>query len=100
MRGDLDLARSQLLHRMIAAMVPELQLVGLAAERDAGELVSETYAEDGLASHEAADIVDRVGAGLGIAGPVREEASVGLQRENVFGRCLCRDHRDLTPLAA
>src|SRR5215467_6114619 len=69
-RGNLDFAGAKLLHRMIAAVMPELELVGLATERDAGELVTETNAEDRLPPHEAADIVDRIGAWLGIAGAV------------------------------
>ena len=69
-RRDLDLAALQLLHRMVAAMVSELELEGLAAEGDAGELVAETDAEDGLASHEAANVIDGVGAGLRVAGAV------------------------------
>src|SRR5581483_6533181 len=44
-RSDLDLARVQLLHRMIAAVVAELQLERLAAKREARELVAETDAE-------------------------------------------------------
>ena len=46
-RGDLDLAGCQLLDRMIAAVVSELQLVGLAAQGEPDELVAEADAEDG-----------------------------------------------------
>src|SRR5207248_11593428 len=67
-RGDFDFAGVQLLHRMIAAMVPELQLESFAAECKAGELMSETDAKDGLTPHEAADVVHRISAWLGIAG--------------------------------
>ncbi len=48
-RGDLDLAGVQLLHRMIAAVVSEFQLESLAAERDAGQLMSQADSEDRLA---------------------------------------------------
>ena len=98
--GDLDLAGVELFDGMIAAVVSEFQLEGFAAQSDAGQLVAETDAEDGLASHKAADVVHRVGAGLGVAGAVREEDAVWFERENVFGWGLCRDHCDPTALAA
>src|SRR3954463_13874668 len=44
-RRDLHLLRLQLLHRMIAAVVSELELVCLAAERQADQLMSETNPE-------------------------------------------------------
>src|SRR5579872_1389910 len=69
-RRDLDFAAVQLLHRMIAAVMPELQLVGLASERDAGKLVAKTNSKDRLAAHETANVVDRVSTGFGISGPV------------------------------
>src|SRR5438477_11494715 len=93
-RGDLDLPGVQLLHRMIAAVVPELEFESLAAERDASQLVAEADAEDGLASHEAADIVHGVGAGFGIAGAVREKDAVWFQRKYIFSRSLRRNDRD------
>ena len=49
-RGDLDFAAGQLLHRMIAAVVAEFQLKGLASKGNAGELMSQANAEDRLAS--------------------------------------------------
>src|SRR4051794_16234883 len=46
LRRDLDASAAQILDRMIAAAVSELQLVRAAAERQAEELVAETDAED------------------------------------------------------
>src|SRR5690242_5633698 len=97
-RRDLDLAGVQLLHRMVAAVVSELELEGLAAQRDAGQLMSEADAENRLATHEAANVVHRVGARLGITGTVREKDAVGLQRENVFRGSLRRYDRYLASL--
>src|SRR5690348_1205890 len=97
---NLDLAGIQLLHRMIAAMVPEFEFESFAAERKSGELMAEADAEDWLASHEAADVVHGVSTWLGIAGTVREKHAVRFQCENVFGRCLGWDDRDFTSLAA
>src|SRR4030081_1317821 len=85
---------------MIPAMVAEFQLEGLASERDAGQLMSKADSEDGLAAHETANIVDRVGAGLRIARAIRQEHSVGLQRQHVFRCRLRRDNRYLASFSA
>jgi hypothetical protein len=45
LRGDLDLAGGAVEHRLVAAVVPELHLVGLAAEHVAEDLVAEADAE-------------------------------------------------------
>jgi hypothetical protein len=44
-------AAGQLLYRMIAAVMAELQLVGLAAERQADQLMAEADAEDRYSAH-------------------------------------------------
>ena len=98
--GDLDFAGIQLLDRMVAAVMPEFEFESFAAERDARQLMSETDAEDGLAAHEAADVIDRVRARFGIARTVRKKDAVRLERKNVFGGSLRRDHRDFTAFAA
>ena len=85
---------------MIAAMVPELQLESFAAECKAGELMSETDAKDGLTPHEAADVVHRISARLGIARAVREKNAIRLQGKNIFGWRLRRDHCDFASLTA
>src|SRR5579862_9881481 len=51
-RRDLNLSRLQLLNRMIPAVVPELQLVRLPAQRNARQLMSEANPKDRLPSHE------------------------------------------------
>src|SRR5208282_5391533 len=99
-RGDFDLAGGQLLHGMISAVVAEFQLEGLASERYADELMAQANSEDWLPSHQAANVVDRVGAGLGISRAVRQEHSVGLQRQHVLRRGLRWDYRHLAALSA
>src|ERR1700687_558832 len=95
MRGDLDLAAGELLYGMIPAVVAEFQLEGLASERYAGELMSQANSENRLPSHQSPNVVDRIRAGLGIARPVRQEHSVGLQGQHVLRRRLRRDYRHL-----
>src|SRR5207237_6301206 len=77
LRGDLDLARFQLLHRVVCAPMTELQLVGLAAQRQRKDLMPETDAE---CRHVGADellrVTDRVRQRRGIAGAVTQENAV------------------------
>src|SRR5438876_12431125 len=47
LRGDLHAAAAEVLDRMVAAAMAELELVRLAAESEAEELVAQTNAEDG-----------------------------------------------------
>ena len=70
---------------MIGAAMAELQLVSLAAEREAENLMAEADAEDRRLADQPADVVDLRVQRLGIAGAVREEHAVGLEREHVFG---------------
>src|SRR5438067_1385896 len=66
-RGNLNLAGLQLLHRMVAAVMSAVEFVGLAAESEADQLMTEADSEDGFAPHEAANILLGVVARLGIA---------------------------------
>src|SRR5271163_3218176 len=52
-RRDLNLARLQLLDRMIPAMMPELQLESFSAQCNASELMSQTDSEDRLQNFQA-----------------------------------------------
>src|SRR5437870_12502885 len=85
---------------MIAAVVPELQLVGLAAQGDSHELMSQTDAEDRLSSHKASDVVHGVGARLGIARAIGQEHAIRLQSQDIFGLGLGRNDSDLAAFAA
>ena len=66
-RGNLHLPRMQLLHRMVPAMVSKLELIGLGAQRQSNELMSQTYPEYRLAAQQPPNIFLRVAAGLGIS---------------------------------
>src|SRR5271157_947244 len=94
-RGDLDLAAGQLLHWMISAVMAEFQLEGFSSERNAGELMAQANSENRLPSHQAANVIDRICAGLGIARAVRQEHSIGLQSHHVLRRSLRWDNRHL-----
>ena len=85
-RSDLDLAGDLVQHRVIRAAMAELQLVRLAAERQAEDLVPQADAEDRDPADQLAHLRGLKLERLGIAGAVREEHAVGLQREHVFGR--------------
>src|SRR5258706_15217576 len=100
MRGNLDLAADELFYWIMPAMVAEFQLESLASERDAGELMSQADSEDRLASHQAPNIVDRICAGFGIARSVRQEHSIGLQRQHILGRGLRGDDRHLAAFSS
>ena len=95
LRGDFDLAGQQIFYRMIRTVMAEFQLEGLAAQRQAAELVAQADAEDRHAAQQLANVFDRVGDRLGIARTVREKYAVRLQREHVFGGSLGRDHGDV-----
>src|SRR6185437_11769005 len=90
--GDLDLAGRLLPHRMVAAVVAELELVGLAAQRQPDQLVPEADAEDGHAAQEPANALHRIRARLRIAGAIREKHAVRLQRQHFRRWRLGRHH--------
>src|SRR5213595_2082193 len=94
LRRDFHLLRFQIQHRMVPAVVAELQLVGAAAEREADDLVAEADAEDGDAAHEIAHGLGCVLDWLGIARAVREKHTVGFQSENVARRSHRRDRSE------
>ena len=98
LRGDLDAAGAEVFDRMVAAAVAELELVGLAAEGQAEELVAEADAEDRDLADEMADVVLRVRHRLRIAGAVREQHAVVAAVEDLLGMRGRRIDRDLAAL--
>ena len=80
LRRDLDLPGLELLHRLIRAAVAELQLVRLAAQRQAQQLMAEADAEDRHARSQAASwtFVDGVGRAAGSPGPLERKMPSGL----------------------
>ena len=64
---DLDLSRGEVLDRMIAAVVPELELFGARPQGVADELVPEADARDGHVPAEFPDNGDLLPEGGGVA---------------------------------
>src|SRR5262245_48406751 len=85
LRCDFHLPAFQIQHRMIAAVMSELELVCLPTESQTQNLVSETNPEDGFSPEKTPHILDRIFERLRISGPVRQKNSVGLQIQNAFG---------------
>src|SRR5579872_2549821 len=100
MRGDLDLPGLQLLHRMIPAMMPELQLERFPAQRYPRELMPQANSEDRLPPHEPSNRIDRIRAGLGIAGAVGKKYAVRFQSQHIFRWSLRRNDGHFASLAA
>ena len=98
-RGDLHLAGEVVAHRVVAAVMAEFELVCLAAQGNAGELMAEADSEDRHAAQEFANgahgVIDR----LRVAGAVGEEDAVGLEVEDILGRGLGGNHRHAAALA-
>src|SRR5947207_15628809 len=88
LRGDVDPPGAEVLHRLIPAAVPELQLERLPAEGEGQKLVPEADAQEGDASRELPSRADggrddvRV---AGISGAVRQDNAVRLQGRVLVG---------------
>src|SRR5690606_17472772 len=80
-----DAPRLQILHRLIETPVAELQLVGVATEREREELVPEADAEKRPFPEQIADRLHRVRHGRRVSGPARQENAVWRQRERLLG---------------
>ena len=82
--GYLHLAGGVVANRVIAAMVAELKLVGLAAKRQSGKLMAEADSKDRHAAQELPgrpnSIVDR----LRVARSVRQEDAVRFHLQHIF----------------
>ena len=83
LRGDLDAAGGEVLHRLVGAVVAELQLVRAAAERQRrGSGGRGRCRRSARGPRSAAHRLDEVRHRLGIAGAVREEDAVRLALEH------------------
>src|SRR6476660_1809989 len=85
-RSDLNFLRDLVHDGVIGAAMPELQLIGLAAERQAEKLMPQADAEYGNLTHQAPDIAYLCFERFRITGAVGKKNSIRLQREYVFGR--------------
>src|SRR5947207_15124481 len=102
LRGDVDPPGAEVLHRLIPAAVPELQLERLPAEGEGQKLVPEADAQERDASRELPARLDggrgdvRVG---GISGAVRQDDTIRLQGEDlVQGRIVVAPADSRVPL--
>src|SRR5207244_4168159 len=78
-RSNLDLLCDLVNHGVIGAAMTELEIISLASDREAQELMAEADAEDGHASDELAEIGHLRLQRLGIAGAVVEKHTVGIE---------------------
>ena len=99
LRGDVHLAHLQILDGLIAAAMPELHLVRLCAKREREQLMPEADAEDRLLPCELAHLLHNLRHIRRIAGTVREEYSIGIQRKHLLGARMRGHNRHLCPNA-
>ncbi len=84
LRRDLDFAGLAVQHRVVCAMMTELQLVRFAAECETENLMAQADAEYGNLADQLADLRGLPLKRFGIARTVRKEDSVGIQRKHFF----------------
>ncbi|MNT00812.1 hypothetical protein D3C72_1352560 [compost metagenome] len=96
-RHDLDLARGQVLDRVVGAVVALIHLDGLGAQGDGQHLMAQADAQDRLAAgDQLLDFRHGVGAGRGrVARTVGQDHAVGIAGQDVLGRGRRRHHGDL-----
>ena len=97
LRGDLDLAGVEVLHRLVGAAVAELELVGLAAQRRAPAADGRGRCRRSARSavDQRLDVLDAVADRRGVAGAVAEEDAVGLPGEHSAAGRRGREHAHL-----
>ena len=85
------LLRHLVQHRVIRAAVAELELEGLAAQRQTENLMAEADAEDRFLADQLANLGGLELERFGIARAVGQEDAVRVQREDVLGGCAGRN---------
>ena len=75
--GNLNLARRQVLHRVVEAPVAELQLVGPGAQGQGQDLMPQADAENGHPPQQPLHRLDGRFHGSGITGTIGQEHAVG-----------------------
>src|SRR5262245_64870120 len=96
LRGDLHLVRKEILDRMIRAVMPEFELKGFAAQREAAYLMPKANPKHRHLADEVAHVLNRVSHRFRISRPVRQEDTVRPHRKDVFGGSHGRHNADLT----
>ena len=94
LRGDVDLARSQLLDRLVGAAVAELELVGLAAQGSARIWWPRQMPKTGFLPSNAATVSRMPGTASGSPGPLVRKMPSGSSASTVAGRRPGGHHRD------
>ena len=84
--GDLDCARLQVFHRVVGAVMTELELGGPAAQGQAQDLMAQADAENRLLAEQLAHGVHRVADWLRVARAVGQEDSVRVPGQDFFRR--------------
>src|SRR5579863_6415113 len=77
---------------MVPAMMAKLQLKSFSTERNANQLMSQANAKDRLPTHQPANAVHGICTRLRITRSIRQKNSVRLQRQNILGQSLRRNH--------
>ena len=77
LRGDLDLARLQVLDRVVGAAVAERQLERLQAHRSTEQLVTEADPPHGLLSHQLLTVSTMYPSAAGSPGPLARKIASG-----------------------
>ena len=91
--GDHHHARVEILYRVVGTVVAVPHFQGLGAGGQRQQLVTEADAEHrNISLEDFLDRLDRVVARLRIARAIGEEHAIGIQRQHVTGRSLCRYH--------
>ena len=99
LRGDLNAAREQVHHGMVAAAMAELELLDPGAGGLADHLMPQADAEHRHLAEELLHLGVGAGNRVGVARTVGEEHAVGFHREHVLGRCVPRDDGEVAPAA-
>src|SRR5437016_10527569 len=77
--GNFHLVALKVQHRVVAAVMPELELISLSSKRQADNLVAEANSEDGHTAGEFPHGLGRVIERLGISRSIGEKDAVGFE---------------------
>ena len=98
-RRDLDFAGGIVAHRVVAAVMAKLELVGAAAQSQSAKLVAQANAKHRHAAQHLPDGAYRVVDRFRVAGAVRQKHAVGLERQGIVCGGLGRDYGYAASLA-
>jgi len=96
-RTNLNPAGSSIEHGLIASSMPKLEFIGSASEGLSEDLVPHTDTKNGDFSEERSEGLGGLHGLGGIAGPIGEEHTIGLMKEDFLERAGCRKQGDRAP---